>query len=529
MSSAAIPVQDEAIDQPRGSLQRRVVLWTLGLVIAATLISALWLGDIARRSLSDSHVRTCELLAQTLAAAFAGSIEDGHWTSNADQVLDGLSLDPRVAFVAVTDSSSHTIYQHTFDPLAYAGFAEVALAFDGKYIEPSEPIELSDGSTVVARKTPIWNPPKGIDERAHSGLVRELDGFVVLAMRDRRIGEAQTQMQLAQLGAAGMVCLISLPLVVWSVRRWTGPLLALVRATADLALGRQPTTVPPAGNDELGLLTQRFNDMASHLLTARNQLQQANAQLEAKVRQRTAELEKLNLRLQSEMRDKEEFLRAVSHDLGAPLRNIAGLSDLLVRKHHDDLAQDVLNKLQRITSNAHQQTEMINDLLEISRIHTRPGEKQMVETEALLREIADNLAYDLEQKGIELKIDSPLPAVFAERNRLRQVFQNLIDNAIKYMVDEGEKRISIRAQQTPTDVTFYVADTGRGIDPRDLDQVFQVFRRATHSGTHSIPGRGVGLASVKSIIQTHGGDIRVQSTPGQGSTFIFTLPAAPGA
>lgn len=517
---------EQTHEQPRRSLQRRIVVWTLGLVVAATLISAIWLSQIARQSLGESHVRTCELLAQTLAAAMAGRIDDG-WSPEADRVLDGLKLDPRVAFVAVTDPDSRTIFQRTVDQQAYAGFAEVALAYDGKYIEPGEPIDLPDGSNVVARKIPIWNPPKGVGGIAQSGIVRKLDGFVVLAMRDARIGEAMDRMQLAQLGATGLVCLFSLPVVVWAVRRWLSPVLSLVRATTELARGRLPHDMPKKTDDELGLLTEHFNDMARNLIAARDQLEQANVQLEEKVRRRTAELEKLNQRLQMEMRDKEEFLRAVSHDLGAPLRNIAGLADLLVRKHAQHLDEDVVSKLERITVNAHQQTELINDLLEISRIHTRPGARQMIETGPLVRSIADNLAFDLEQQDITFSIEEPLPPVYAERNRLRQVFQNLLDNAIKYMGDSPEKRITLRAEQTPADVTFYVCDTGQGIDPRDIGGVFQVFRRAAHWRGQSVPGRGVGLASVKSIIQTHGGVIRVESEPGKGSTFIFTLPKHP--
>lgn len=519
---------DDSLDQepPKRSMQRRIVVWTLGLVVAATLTSAVWITQIARQSLGNSHIRTCELLTQTIAASLSGRLDNG-WSPEADRVIDGLDLDPRVAFIAVTDIDGRAVFQRTMDPLAYAGFAEVALAFDGKYIEPAAPIELDDGSSVVARKMPIWNPPKGVGDIAQPGLVRSLDGFVVLAMRDNTINGAMQQMQVAQLGATGLVCLFSLPVVVWAVRRWMSPLLSLVRATADLARGRTPRDVISKRDDELGLLTRRFNGMAHNLIAARDELALANAQLEEKVRQRTAELETLTERLQHEMRDKEDFLRAVSHDLGAPLRNIAGMADLLLRKNAERFDEDVLHKLQRITANAHQQTELINDLLEISRIHTQQGRKEMIETGPLVREIAENLAFDLEERGITLDVIDPLPPVFAERNRLRQVFQNLLDNAIKYMTDAGDKRITIRAEQNPVEVTFHITDTGKGIDQRDIAGVFQVFKRATHSGTHHIPGRGIGLAGVKSIVQTHGGNITVASEPGAGSTFTFTLPNAP--
>jgi signal transduction histidine kinase len=130
-------------------------------------------------------------------------------------------------------------------------------------------------------------------------------------------------------------------------------------------------------------------------------------------------------------------------------------------------------------------------------------------------------------------VDAPLPPLNCERARVRQVFQNLIDNAIKYMGDGDTKRIHVGCQIRLSEAEFYVRDTGIGIEPDDIGKVFFVFRRGKSQAAQAVAGKGVGLASVKSIVETYSGKIWVESEVGQGSTFRFTIngqyvPAAGG-
>ncbi len=152
----------------------------------------------------------------------------------------------------------------------------------------------------------------------------------------------------------------------------------------------------------------------------------------------------------------------------------------------------------------------------------------------LVDEVAGGLGFDLEDANITFEMRGGWPVIHAERNRFRQVFQNLIDNAIKYMMDSEERRITVeveRQRDFEADVfagqdvyRFSVADTGRGIAAEDIDAVFRVFARSTHSGTHDVAGRGVGLACVEAIVRRYGGRVGVQSRLGEGSTFWFTVP-----
>jgi signal transduction histidine kinase len=209
------------------------------------------------------------------------------------------------------------------------------------------------------------------------------------------------------------------------------------------------------------------------------------------------------------------------------VRNIAGMAKLLLKKYESDLADDALSKLQRIAANAKTETELLADLLELSRIRTDTGKVSQVDTNELVAGIVDSLSYDIEAKRIDVQV-AELPPLFADRNRLRQVFQNLIDNAIKYMPgpDAAElRRIEVGVQQDDESTTpvLFVRDTGRGINEKDHQRVFQVFQRARYSGETEASGRGVGLASVKTIIETYGGNIWLASEPGRGSTFYFTF------
>jgi len=129
----------------------------------------------------------------------------------------------------------------------------------------------------------------------------------------------------------------------------------------------------------------------------------------------------------------------------------------------------------------------------------------------------------LKTRHISLLVDTEMPVLNGEKARFRQIFQNLIDNAIKYMGDGAPREIHVGCSVRASEAEFYVRDTGVGIDPEDLDKVFFVFRRGKNILACNAQGKGVGLASVKTIIETYSGQIRVESQRGVGSTFRFTI------
>ena len=495
------------------------------MVTVSTLVCAVWLTKIAREAMSRSHAQHVGVLSNTVAAALAGQMTDG-WNPGVADVLRVLELDSRLAFFVLTDPQGRLVHRRLVDPTAWSTYER---HLDKKDLSESTTaglaVVLGDHDDLIVHKTPIWNPPIRTDLSDLSGRnsQRALEGFILLAVREPTLPQTLAKLQATQFIAVGVVCVLSLPVVVWVVRRWTAPVRSLLEATARLSEGGQPVPVTAKTHDELGLLADAFNTMARNLSTTRYQLEKTNEELEQKVRDRTAELERVNDRLETELIDKNDFLRAVSHDLKAPLRNIDGMAAMLLKKYRSQLAGDAMTKLERIGANVKIQTDLINDLLELSRIRNRPGRHHAIDLNELILEVRDNLSYDLEHGHIVFELKDKLPTILADQNRVRQIFQNLLDNAIKYMVPRSPSRITIEYRQDELSHHFTITDNGRGIAPDNLRDIFQMFRRATHQNGHSEHGRGVGLAIVKSIVERYGGKIDVHSQPDIGSTFHFTF------
>lgn len=334
-----------------------------------------------------------------------------------------------------------------------------------------------------------------------------------------RIG--QTQGIVILIGAAS--ALVSLPLVYMLVHRIFHPIRSLVDATNRIATGDWQAEVAVHRPDVIGTLARSFNEMVKTVRSQQEALESANRDLEEKVRQRTAQVEAANRRLHGEIAEKEDFLRAVSHDLNAPLRNIAGMATMLLMKHRERFDEDIIHRLERIQKNVEVETGLIGELLELSRIKTRRQKAESVDLNQLLVEIAGLLEEDLRSKQIALIFDTPLPMLNAEPARIRQVFQNLVDNAIKYMGEGSTREIHVGCTLRNAEAEFHVRDTGIGIEPEGIDKVFYVFRRGKSAAVQAVAGKGIGLASVKSIVETYEGTIWVQSEPGKGTTFRFTI------
>jgi len=200
------------------------------------------------------------------------------------------------------------------------------------------------------------------------------------------------------------------------------------------------------------------------------------------------------------------------------------MATMLLMKHRDQFNEDVIHRLERIQKNVQVETDLISELLELSRIKTRRQTMEKVDTETIVKDLEGVLESDLHSKQITVVLDTPLPRLTGERARIRQIFQNLIDNAIKYMgEDRAIREIHIGAVPGEAETRFYVRDTGIGIEPEEIDKVFHIFRRGRGAAVQKVPGKGVGLSSVKSIVEMYSGSIWVESKFGEGSTFCFTI------
>ncbi|TYL40422.1 PAS domain-containing sensor histidine kinase [Natronococcus pandeyae] len=218
----------------------------------------------------------------------------------------------------------------------------------------------------------------------------------------------------------------------------------------------------------------------------------------------------------------EQFAYAASHDLQEPLRMVSSYLQLIEQRYADDLDDDGEEFIEFAVDGAERMSNMIDGLLEYSRVEAQGDPFDTVDLDAVLDDVLADLQLRIEETDAEITTE-PLPRVEGDAEQLRQVFQNLLSNAIEYSGD-GPPRIHVETERTGSKWRVSVRDEGIGIDPDDQDRVFEVFQRLHSQDEGS--GTGIGLALTRRIVERHGGEIRVDSEPGEGATFSFTLPEA---
>jgi signal transduction histidine kinase len=261
-----------------------------------------------------------------------------------------------------------------------------------------------------------------------------------------------------------------------------------------------------------------------------HQLERLNCELEQRVAERTEELQlraealqRLNVELQHSNRELDAFAYIASHDLKEPLRGIHNfahfLHDSAVAKL-DDVEQGRLQTIIRLTQ---RMDDLIESLLQYSRVGRVELTLHPIPLQEVLHQTLEGLRMRIEQHRGEVRIPRPLPVIKCDRVRVAEVFYNLITNAIKYN-DKARRWVEIGYEDAEPPV-FYVRDNGIGIAPEYCEQIFEIFRRL-HGRDEYGGGTGVGLTITKKTIERHGGCIWMDSTPGDGTTFYFTLAPA---
>ena len=239
-----------------------------------------------------------------------------------------------------------------------------------------------------------------------------------------------------------------------------------------------------------------------------------NIELEEKVRQRTSDLEASNKELES-------FSYSVSHDLRAPLRHINGYVDLLNERFNEDLPEKAQHYLQVISNASKQMGTLIDELLLYSRTGRQVINKIDLNMDTLIREIVEKFYFELKDRKIEWEI-SKLPIIIADYTMMKQVWTNLIDNALKYSRNNEITKIKIGYSEAKDYYKFFIQDNGVGFDMKYAGKLFGVFQRL-HSQTE-FEGTGIGLANVQRIIHKHNGRVWADAELNKGATFYYTIP-----
>jgi signal transduction histidine kinase len=248
-------------------------------------------------------------------------------------------------------------------------------------------------------------------------------------------------------------------------------------------------------------------------------LRRLNETLEQRVAARTADLERSNSEL-------EQFAYVASHDLQEPLRMVTGFMGLLKRNYDDRLDDKAREYVDFAVDGAQRMSELIRDLLDFSRVGTRGREWQPVEMRWVLDKALQQCGTAIRDSGAEV-VAGELPTVCGDERQLVQLLQNFITNAIKFRREGVDPRIEVSAERQDERWLLSVADNGIGIDLSQAERVFEIFQRLHTRDRYE--GTGIGLAICRKIVERHGGRIWVESTPGEGSTFYFTLPVAKDA
>lgn len=251
-----------------------------------------------------------------------------------------------------------------------------------------------------------------------------------------------------------------------------------------------------------------------------------NARLYADLQAELAMRQSLISELEAKNAELERFTYTVSHDLKSPLFTIRGFLGYLEQDMLAGNKERLRADIERIAAATDKMHQLLNDLLELSRIGRVINQPEKIPFEELVREALALVQGRIVERGIAVHVDANLPSVYGDRSRLIEVLQNLLDNAAKFMGNQPQPRIEIGcAGEREGKPLFYVRDNGIGIAPEHHERIFGLFNKLEASGE----GTGIGLALVKRIVEVHGGRVEVESEAGKGATFYFTLPPASAA
>jgi signal transduction histidine kinase/CheY-like chemotaxis protein len=496
----------------------------------------------------------------TIAAMVAQNSEYAIYTENPEaltQIIEILTVDADVGYTAILDKNGQVLNERALLPSVKIPPLETE--FIGQQtIHFKDLVNPGDGKTYIHIVAPVVSHPKTDNtelflESPHTSQPSEIIGYIQVGLSLESLFSLISEFLLSATLVTLAVIVTGILITAFVTRRIAAPIVRLVRVTHDIAEGNLDHRVEIHTRDEINDLATAFNQMVERLQHSRTEIEHYQQNLEAQVTQRTIELQHatdraLSLAQQAEEanRAKSQFLANMSHEIRTPMNGVLGMTELLI---DSGLSNRQRRFAETVRHSGEALLEIINDILDFSKIEAGKLELESIEfkTQETVEEVVELLANRAQIKGVELAcfVHDDVPfAVRGDPGRLRQILTNLIGNAIKF-TQQGEVFVQVQLDPISPNATtlspirnssgrdthlgrtchlrFSIRDTGIGITPEQIGRLFQPFSQADGSMARKFGGTGLGLIIAKQLAEMMGGTIGVESTPGQGSTFWFTI------
>lgn len=496
-------------------------LLVVGLVLLLTLVSI----DSERATFKNELENQAKLLLDTMPR----TMQDSLYRIELDELLDiarVANASENVLLVRIFDSSGFVLVDGQHTMLAFSGEADsegvrlITLSRTGVLLEWQE-------DRLLAGR-PIY-------------LGNELIGALQIGLSTKSLATKIETLTVQSLVVAGIALVFGIGFAFLFASQITTPLSQLVEVSGEMASGNLSTRVNMTREDEVGRLAKAYNQMAEAIQKRETELMQMTSSLEKTVEERTHELRdnvKELVRANAELtvarkkaeeatQLKSQFLASMSHELRTPLNAIMGFSQLLLAGTSGPMSEKQTEKVERIFKNSQTLLELINDVLDLSKIES--GRMEMVHKKIVLADWLTATSSQLEPlaaaKGLAYShhLDQRLPReVVCDPTRLQQIAMNLISNAVKF-TEKGSVSFDVIRHDAET-WAMVVSDTGIGIASHMQEIIFDEFRQVDGSSQRRHSGTGLGLAIVRNLAIMMGGRVRVKSALGEGSTFTVYLP-----
>jgi signal transduction histidine kinase len=413
---------------------------------------------------------------------------------SAEATLSALQASPHVISAEIYTADGHLFARYQRD--RQQSLSPSLKILDGQ----TQAYRFQDGHVVLTRLIVFQDKPVAL-------VCLQSD---LRAMRDR----AKT---LALILAA--VFLMSLVAAMWMssrVRHSIAVPIVSLAETAQIVLTRKDYSVRAPGygeRNELALLICSFNEMLAQIQERDAALEEARDRLEQKVQERTAQLTAVNA-------DLEAFSYSVSHDLRAPLRHVAGFSQILKEEYGPSMDAGAKEYLEKIQAGTENMGRLIEALLKMAQLSRKELSCAVTDLNLLVKEVLAELQPELEGRRIDWRVGD-LPAAECDSSLLKQVFANLISNAVKYTRRREVAVIEVGQVPEQDALVIFIRDNGAGFDEKYANKLFGVFQRLHRAD--EFEGTGVGLSTVQRIIRKHGGEIWAKGEVNKGATFFFSL------